>query len=83
MLSTGALNLLLVYKYLTGECIVLIFLYFDAIVTAKFLKCGPLRQCLLVSFETDFIYLGDVFNIEDGEATLELLWKLGHVLTVR
>ncbi len=52
-------------------------------VTAELLEGCPVREGLLVCIEAYFVDLGDVFNVEDGEATLKLFRQLRHILPIR
>jgi len=39
-------------------------------------------QARLISVKAYFVYLRDISYIENSEATLELIWQLGHVFAI-
>lgn len=45
-------------------------------------KGRSISQSGLISVKAYFVYLRDISYVENSEATLELIWQLGHILAI-
>lgn len=74
--------LLSVQEDLAGESVLLKLVNLDPVLVSQLSERAAIGQPRLISLKADFVNLRDISDVENGEAALEFVRKLRHVLAV-